>query len=226
MACRRLVAAAAVWVAVGTMFLARPATARAEGNFSVGVGYSHLWLNGSDSFRERDGVRFEPRVNFNVIDSLPQLRLGFGLGFSGYSHQLDSDSVITVNDGNDIFVIHADQWESLSFLEPELQISWKQVFDRRGFENHEGFFVEPGVGIGAVVGNYYIATDWWWGGSSHNEWDAAFAARPFLRAGYQTGRLMFGGEASYLFGGNIGLTDQVHGQVQEFYVGGFFGTRW
>jgi hypothetical protein len=37
---------------------------------------------------------------------------------------------------------------------------------------------------------------------------------------------MFGIEASYLFGGNINLTDQVNGDLNELYVGGFFGVRW
>ena len=160
---------------------------------------------------------------FAFFDKLPELRLGFGLGISGYAHELDSDTVITIDNGHDTEVIFADQWEGVSILTPELQISWRQTFggDHR-------WYVEPGVGIGAAIANYYVADDWWWDDNNDNpnEWDSTFEVRPFLRAGCQGERWMGGIEASYLFGGNIDLTDQVNGDLNELYVGGFFGVRW
>lgn len=44
--------------------------ARAEVEFSVGVGYGHVSLDGSGGvFNERDGLRLEPRVSFNPVDA-------------------------------------------------------------------------------------------------------------------------------------------------------------
>jgi hypothetical protein len=59
-----------------------------------------------------------------------------------------------------------------------------------------------------------------------SEWDTTFGVRPFLRAGYQQDHWAVGLEASWLFGGNVGLTQQVEGDVSEFYAGGFFGWKW
>jgi hypothetical protein len=207
-------------------FLMIAPAAKADADFSLGIGYSHLWLDGSEHFAQRDGVRFEPRFSFGLSDAIPQLRLGAGLGISGYTHQLDRDAFITVNDGQDSFFIRAEQWESISLLEPELQISWRQPLDRRGFGDHDGWYIEPGVGIGAAVANFSINTDWWWDSSRDNEWDTAFEARPFVRAGYQAGRWLLGIEVSYMMGGNLGLTDQIHGQIQELFAGAQFGFRW
>jgi len=195
-----------------------------DGDFQLSIGYSHLYLKDSPSFANRDGLRLEPRVSFAFFDTMPQLRLGFGLGISGYTHELDSNTVITIDNGSETEVIFANQWEGVSLLTPEFQLSWRQTF---GGNHH--WYVEPGIGIGAAIANYYVADDWWWGDGNNNnadEWDSTFEARPFLRAGYQGDPWMFGIEASYLFGGNINLTDQVNGDLNELYVGGFFGVRW
>ena len=201
--------------------IASRAGADVDGDFSLSIGYSHLHIDGAQRFEDRDGVRLEPRVSFGFFDKLPELRLGFGLGISGYAHELDSDTIITIDNGHDVETIHADDWEGISVLEPEFQISWRQTFggDHR-------WYIEPGVGLGAAIANYYIADDFWWSDSHDNEWDSTFEARPFIRAGYQGDRWLFGLEGSYMFGGNVDLTDQVQGDLSEWYVGGFFGVRW
>ena len=198
--------------------------ASADVEFDTSIGYSHLSLEGSDRFSQRDGVRVEPRISVNPFENLPDLRLGAGLGVSGYSHQLDQDAIITIDNGNDVYVVHADQWESLTFLEPEFQLSWRQPLgDGR-------WYVEPGLGIGAAVANYGITDDFWWDNEHDSHWDTAFEARPFVRVGYRTSSSgygwSFGGEISYMIGGPIDLTDQVHGNVREFYAGGYFGFTW
>lgn len=202
-----------------------PSVAKAvDGDFALSLGYSHLHLDGSESFKDRDGVRFEPRVSFAFFEKVPELRLGFGLGISGYSHELNSNTIITINNGNDTEVIFADQWEGVSLLVPEFQISWRATL-----AGHDVWFIEPGVGVGAAFANYYVADNWWWGDENDNdtsEWDSTATVRPFVRAGLQGEQFMGGIEASYLFGGNIELTDQVHGDLNELYVGGFFGFRW
>jgi hypothetical protein len=191
----------------------------AAAEFDLGIGYAHLNLSGSDRFEDRDGVRFEPRISFAPIGKTPELRLGFGLGLSGYSHELDDNTIIVIDDG-DVETFHADQWESVSLLVPELQISWRQMLGDR-------WFVEPGVGVGVVFANYYVADEFWFSGDDNtSEWDATFGVRPFLRAGYQGEHWVFGLEGSYLFGGNVSLIDEVDGDVGELYAGGFFGYRW
>jgi hypothetical protein len=205
--------------------LAVTGSADAQFTFDTGVGYSHLSLDGSDHFRERDGVRIEPRVSINPFENMPELRLGAGLGVSGYSHKLDEDAVITIDNGNDVRTVHSDQWESISILEPEFQVSWRQPM---GYDGR--WYVEPGVGIGAAVANYGINDNFWWDNEHDSQWDTAFEVRPFVRAGYRTGDSgygwSFGAEVSYMFGGPIGLTDQVHGTIHELYAGGFFGFTW
>jgi len=216
----------AVAVVAAAGWLGRPAAARADADFSLGVGYAHLSLENSQSFQERDGFRIEPRFSFGLTDEHPQLRLGVALGLSGYSHQLDEDRIITINDGNDIFIIRANQWEAVSFLEPEVQLSWRQPIGTNDVHDHRGWYAEPGLGVGAVVGNYVVADDSWWSSGHDSQWDATWGVRPFVRVGYQMERFLFGGEVSYLVGGRIELTDQVHGDVRELFVGGFFGVRW
>src|SRR6266545_3701805 len=85
-------------------------THAASAEVDIGLGYSHLSLDGSERFKDRDGVRVEPRISFAPSESRPELRLGFGLGISGYSHELDENTIITIDNGNDVEVLEADQW--------------------------------------------------------------------------------------------------------------------
>lgn len=208
-------------LAVGLMMgIAGSVRAATGAEFDLGIGYSHLNLSGSDRFENRDGVRFEPRFSFSPSDERPQFRLGIGLGVSGYSHELEDNTIIIIDDG-EVDTFDEDQWESVSLLMPELQLSWRQPIG-------QAWFVEPGVGIGAVFANYYIAEEFWWDDEDDDvsEWDTTFGVRPFVRIGWQNDHWVFGGEASYMWGGNIKLIDEVDGDVGELYVGGFFGYRW
>ena len=54
---RRLLLVAAL---IGSVL---PAVARADGQFDLSIGYAHQWLEGSDRFEQRDGIRFEPRIS-------------------------------------------------------------------------------------------------------------------------------------------------------------------
>ena len=55
--------------------------------------------------------------------------MGLGLGLSGYWDDLDDGDIIQV-DGDSIF-IEEDGVESLSLIEPEVQISWRQPLGMR-----------------------------------------------------------------------------------------------
>jgi hypothetical protein len=208
------------------MLLSAAAQAQPRMEFDLGFGYSHLHLSGSDRFKNRDGARIEPRFSIAPFSELRPLRFGFGLGMSSYSHELDDDVTITIDDGDEIHIIRADQWETVSLVSPEFQLSWRQPLDGRG-----RFFLEPGVAVGPVFANYAVYDEYWWGDDDdddddhESEWDTTFGVRPFLRLGYQEHWYAFGLEASYMFGGSVDLTDQVQGDVQELFLGGFFGFR-
>src|SRR5262249_22272773 len=113
-------------VCVVALSLCPAARAGVDGEFAFSLGYSHLNISGATRMDDQDGFRIEPRVSFAFIHELPQLRMGFGLGLSGYSRDLDTDTVITIDNGNETTVIFADQFENISLLEPEFQLSWRQ----------------------------------------------------------------------------------------------------
>ena len=209
-----LVAAALLTIASGE--------ARADYDFSLSIGYAHVALDGSASpFDDRDGIRVEPRFSFGVSDEMPQLRLGAALAFSGYSRTRDDDDDFVVIDG-EVFFIDSDDQESLSLITPEFQVSWRQPLDAE-----RRWFVEPGIAVGVVIANYWVGDRWgWYYEEDVDEWDATIAGRPFLRAGYQADHWLIGLEASYLFGGQLDFTDDIRGDIEEFYAGVFFGGRW
>jgi hypothetical protein len=191
-------------------------SARAEWEVGLGAGYSSVDLGGA--FDGDGGIRLEPRVSFS-LEAVPQIRLGFGLGLSGYATDLDDGEVIRV-DGESIF-IEEDGVESLSLLEPEFQISWRQPL---GGEDRRGFYIEGGVGLGGVIANYGVSDEWGWD-LEESEWDATVGVRPFVRGAYQWDDWRVGVEGSYMFGGDLNLNNRAEGDVTEWYVGGFFGYR-
>ena len=77
------------------------------------------------------------------------------------------------NDVNDLFL-----------LTPELLLSWRQPVT-------EAWYVEPGVGVGAVIGGVdFVGLDW----------GSGYSVRPFVRIGYQADTWLASVEASYRFG--------------------------
>ena len=199
--------------------------------FDLGIGYTHVELDGSASpFDSRGGIYVEPRFSWGLGGTAHGWRLGIALGISGFERENDGDDrVIIVDDDDDeIFVINADDVESLTLLTPEFQVSYRvPLGPPAGEEGERRWFVEPGVGVGVVVGQYWVGESFgWWTDTDVNEWDATFGARPFLRAGYQSDRWVLGVEGSYLFGGDLEFTDEIGGDVEEWRVGVFFGGRW
>jgi hypothetical protein len=200
-----------------------PAYGISEPEATLGISYAHLELDGADgTFETHDGVRIEPRFSVSLIDDIPQLRLGAGLGISGYSERTDDDITFTDDDG-DTFEIDADDVESLSFLIPEIQLSWRQPV----IETGEGaLFIEPGVAVGVLIANYSVDTEYWFGSDEDiDEWDTSGAVRPFIRAGYAWSHFVVGLEASYLIGGKLDLFGDVEGDPRELIVGGFVSFR-
>ena len=221
----RLVGAVAAAVAIVTA--AGATTARANGEFDLSLGYAHVELSGSASpFDSRDGFRVEPRVSWSVGGDNAPLRLGFGLGMSGFERRTDDDGVFIDGDG-DIITIDGDAVQSLTFITPEFQASYRILLGNSVDGGGRHWFIEPGVGVGVVIGQYWVGeTFGWFVDEDISEWDVTVSGRPFLRAGWQGERWVFGLEASYLFGGNLHFTDAIEGNLSEFYAGGFFGVRW
>ena len=215
-------------VALAVMIATGRAAHAAE--FDLAIGYAHVELDGAASpFDSRGGIRIEPRFSWTPgtdDDDESALRLGFGLGISGFERSTDDDHVFTDDDG-DTFVFDGDETESLTLLTPEFQVSYRLMLGPGDVDGTRRWFVEPGVGVGVVVGQYWVGeTFGWWTDTDINEWDATIAGRPFLRAGYQGERWVLGLEASYLFGGSLEFTQDISGDLTEWYVGAFFGGRW
>ena len=213
-------------LAIGSALAAVPSPVHAVTDMeaAVGISYGHLDFSGADgTFRTHDGVRFEPRFSLSLIDDLPQLRLGVGVGISGYSETTDDDLTFTDDNGN-TFEIDGDSVESLTFVIPELQVSWRQPV---GDTDGGSFFVEPGGSIGLLIANYNVSEHHRYFDSDEkiDETDTTFAIRPFVRAGYAWSHFATGIEVSYLFGGNIDLFGEVDGHPRELLVGGFFAYR-
>ena len=191
--------------------------ARGDSDFQIGVGYSHVELDG-ETFDGRGGLRLEPRFSFG-LEALPQVRLGFAVGFSTYWKDFDDEDLIEV-DGDTIF-IEDDGVEGLTLFTPEFQLSWRQPLGRR---YERGLYIEAGVGVGGVIGNYFVADEWGWD-TEESDWDAAFSVRPFVRGAYEWDQFQVGIEGSYLFGQELDFNDRASGEVSEWYVGAFFGYR-
>jgi hypothetical protein len=196
--------------------------------FDLSIGYAHLSLSGSAGpFDDRDGIRVEPRFSFGAGGATSGLRFGIGVGISGFEKSHDEDFFVIDDDG-DVFEFDGDSVESITLITPEIQLSWRQMLGPvEGESSQRRWFVEPGVGLGVVFAQYWVGDTFGFAVDTDiSEWDTTIAARPFLRAGWSGDRWVFGLEGSYLFGGNLDFTDEVGGDLEEWYVGAFFGARW
>jgi hypothetical protein len=192
--------------------------AGAETEFSLSAGYAHVSLDDTSigEFAEQGGLRFEPRFSFAPWEQRPQLRVGLAMGFSGFYDETDGTATFIDDDGDVIFA-DADDYEQLFLWTPEVQLSWRERWG-------DGWMIEGGVGVGAVIGFYSAGEQFFdeFYDEDLSESDLTWSARPFVRTGYDNGRLTVGLEASYLWGGSLEFTDEIGGDVQEWYVGVFF----
>jgi hypothetical protein len=128
-----------------------------------------------DDFIDNEwGVWLAPSFSFSPVSSTPEFRLGAGVSFAWVSVDTDSDTGTLFNTGD------AD----LYLITPELLISWRQPIG-------DHFYLEPGIGVGAVIGLL---------DSFGTESDVGYSIRPYIRAGYDAARWSAGMEAAYRFG--------------------------
>jgi len=190
-----------------------------DGEFLLGAGYTRINFEGSNVLiDDRDGIHIDPVFSFVPLDDVPQLRLGAGVGFSA---ALDNVRGATVIDGSDTFFVSGDD-ATLFLFEPEVRVSWRSEFGEGNL-----YFIEAGVGGGAVIG-WLQAGDGDVGGPDDADLDVADVTpmgRVLLRAGVRLTGGLAGIEASYLRGGSLDFAEGVEGDIGEFYFGIFGAVK-
>jgi hypothetical protein len=149
------------------------ATARAnDRNFelSLTAGGTRLAIDDDDALDGQWGVTVEPSFSLSALPRTPEFRIGAGVGLAWISADIDNEFI-------------AGQLD-LFLITPELLLSWRQPVA-------EAWYVEPGVGVGAVIG----AVDF-----VGVEWGSGYSVRPFVRIGYQADNWSAGVEVSYRLG--------------------------
>jgi hypothetical protein len=194
-----------------TGYDAAPAT-----EFAVGIGYAHVSVGGSDSALDsEDALRFDPALSFAPVATLPQLRLGAAVGvtlvFDNSERSIISSGGVVITGRSDI-----PFW----LIEPEVRVSWRQPFGEE-----DRFFIEPGVGVGAVFGRVSIDGEDSSSGESFDESDTSLSGRAFLNVGARVEGGFGGIQVSYLRGGSLHFAENAAGEVEEFYVGIFGALR-
>ena len=156
-------------------------------------GATQVSTEDDDAFDGQWGINFEPSLSFSPLANTPQFRVGGGVGLAWVSADVDNSFI---SGQADLFLIT-----------PELLLSWRQPIA-------EHIYLEPGVGIGAVIG----AVDF-----LGVEWGAGYSVRPFIRLGYQFDSWATGIEAAYRFGNlDLGGADD---DIQNLSVGVFFALK-
>jgi len=198
--------------AMVALVLAPPARAGADGEFGISIGYAELSIDDDpvlDDLDDQGGLRFEPRFTWAPSEDLPNLRLGIGVGFSFFYDEEDS--------GQDFGgFADVEDFEEISFIIPEFQVTWRQPLA-------EHYFIEGGVGIGAVFGYFragQVVFDELFD-QDVSEWDLALGIRPLLRGGYMSERWSAGLEGSYLFT-DLDFGHGIGGNMEELYIGLFY----
>ena len=146
-----------------------PVAHAVDPEFSLAGGATRVGFD-DNAFDDEWGVWVQPSFTFAPISDLPQFRLGGGLNLALVSLDID----LPFDDGD----------ANLFLITPELLLSWRQPLGDR-------FYLEPGVGVGAVIG----VLD-----AFGTETDVGYSVRPFLRAGYDAARWSAGVEVAYRFG--------------------------
>ena len=209
----------AILVGVASTFLTFTVLGQGR-EFAVGAGYGHLFWDGShtDTLAEQGGVRFEGRVSMPVTepmtDARPELRAGLGLGLAVYYSEHGGD----VFEAGGIVFIEPEDFEQLTTLEPEIQLSLRVPV------RHD-LYIEPGVAGTLIVGNFRTGEDFvGFIDEDENRWRVGGGGRLILRGAYHRERWAFGVEGSYAYGW-LDFGDDIGGDIQQGYIGLFYAHR-
>ena len=194
--------------------------ARAAREFAFGLGYTHLFLDGSNSraLEEQGGIRLDGRVSWPVSEMQPNFRLGAGLALSSFVSERDRDFEDEVDDGDDgWFFYGSDDWDQLFIIEPEIQASWR-------LPAGDDLYLEPGFGASLLGGNFVRGEEFFgFVDEDIDRWSLGAAGRIFLRGAFVRGRWSFGLEGSYSFGW-LHFGDDIGGDIQRGHLG-FYVAR-
>ena len=184
---------------IGALAAGSPAVVARDLEFNLAGGATELFIDDEaeddEVLNEQWGPWVRPSFSLAPIADAPQFRLGGGVGFSWTRGEIDD--AFLAGDA-DLFLIT-----------PELLLSWRQPLGDAG-----RWYLEPGVGVGGVIGALWvIGTDWGYG----------YSVRPFLRAAYQSDDWSAGVEASYRFG-NLDFGDS-DGEIENLEVGVFVAFK-
>ncbi len=184
-------------LAVAVLVLLSVAAAARAGDrafeLSLTAGGTRLSIEDDDALDGQWGVTVEPSFSLAPLSGTPEFRIGAGVGLAWISADIDNEFI-------------AGQLD-LFLITPELLLSWRQPVA-------EAWYVEPGVGVGAVIG----AVDF-----VGVEWGSGYSARPFVRIGYQADTWSAGVEASYRFGRlDLGESD---GDLENLTVALFIAAK-
>ena len=181
--------------------------------FSLGLGYSRVEFDGSPPLVDgRDCFHLEPVLSVSPFAGVPQARVGAAVGWSAAVDE--TRGAVVSDDGGLVAATSSDV--GFMLFEPELRLSWRQPFGADGF-----YFIEPGAAAGAAVGWLDVAgrDAAGVGDADFEETDASFQWKVFLRAGIPFSNGLAGVEASYMRAGRLEFTDEIGGELSEFYVG-------
>lgn len=195
------------------------AQVREDNGFSLdfGIGYSKLNIAG-ENVRQLDGADgAASHINFKwAPPDARGLRLGFSVDIAGWREEFTS-----VNEDEDEFI--TDAYQELSLFIPEVRVGYYIPF---GDPRDRHFFIEPSIGVGLAVG-YFEAGDVFFNRFDSDDYSktrANIAFRPAVQAGYAWDRFAAGVEASYLWT-HLDFGNEVGGDIESWYVGGFFRFR-
>ena len=192
--------------------------------FAFGIGYGHLFWDGShtDELEEQGGFVMNGRVSWALTPDArperPQLRAGVGLDLAFYtSHEDNGDDFVII--GDDVIITTADDYTQLTSIAPQVEIAWRQpVID-------EHWYVEPGLAGVFMIGNYTTGQEFFWFvDQDENRWNVGGGGKAFLRLAYTKDRWAVGAEGSYSYGW-LDFGDDIGGDIQQAYLGLFFSHK-
>ena len=212
------------WVFAGLIAVVGAERASAEDQdreFAFGLGYSHLFWDGSHSkpLDEQGGLVLDGRLTWAVTPvapERPQLRVGVGLDLAFYG-SYDDDGTAFIDD--DVIIITGDDYTRLSIIAPQVEVSWRQPI--AGAQ----WYLEPGLAGVFMVGNYTTGQDFvWFVDQDENRWNVGGGGKAFLRLAYQRERWGLGVQGSYGYGW-LDFGDDIGGDIQQGSIGVFYSHR-
>ena len=191
--------------------------------FAFGIGYSHLFWDGSNTeeLEEQGGMVLQGRLTMAVtpdpVPNRPQLRVGAGLDLAFYaSHEGDDDFEIL---DNGIIIVEAGDFTRLSVLAPQVEVSWRQPI------GDGQWYLEPGLAGVFMIGNYTQGQEWFYlVDEDENEWRVGGGGKAFLRLAYAKERWSMGAEGFYGYGW-LDFGNDIGGDIQQGYLGFFFAHK-